>query len=140
MGDGTAEMVDRLERAIAAWNQGDLDEYMTLYDDDVVLHGLAPQPMDKEAVRGFYEGIFAGLPGSQIEILDTFGTGDRLCGRFVQRGRHGGELMGVPPSGREVELAGITILAFRDGRVVERWTQADMLGLMGQIGALPPPG
>lgn len=134
------QMVARLEQAIEAWNSGDLDEYLTLYDDSVTLHGYGPEPMDKAAVRSFYEGIFAGLPGSRIELLDSFGEGDRIVTRFVQRGRHDGELMGVPASCNEVEMHGITILAFRDGLVTERWASADMLGLMGQIGAVPPPG
>ena len=134
------EMTQRLEQAIGAWNRGDLDEYLSLYDDQVTLYGYGPEPMDKTAVKGFYEGIFAGLPGSQIELLDTFGGGDRIAARFVQRGRHDGELMGVPTTGRDVELSGITILAFREGRVIERWACADMLGLLVQIGALRPPG
>lgn len=131
-------MVERLEEAIQAWNRGELDEYLTLYDDAVTLYGYGPEPMDKVAVRGFYEGIFSSLPGSQIELVDAFGSGDRIAARFVQRGRHEGELMGVPPTGREVVLLGITILAFRDGRVIERWASADMLGLLVQLGAIPP--
>jgi predicted ester cyclase len=133
------EMTERLEEAIAAWNRGDLDAYLTLYDEGVRLHGYSPSPLDKAAVRGFYEGIFAGLPGSQIELVDVFGSGEKLVARFVQRGRHDGPLMGVPPTGREVALTGITVMAFRDGRVVERWSAADMLGLLVQIGAVPAP-
>jgi steroid delta-isomerase-like uncharacterized protein len=133
------EMIQRLERAIAAWNRGDLDDYLTLYGDEVTLHGYSPEPMGKAAVRTFYEGIFAGLPGSQIELVDTFGSGDRIAARFSQRGRHNGELIGMPATGRQVELNGITILAFRDERVIERWAAADMLGLLVQIGAVTPP-
>jgi steroid delta-isomerase-like uncharacterized protein len=134
------QMTRRLSEAIEAWNRGDLDAYLTLYDDSVRLHGYSPSPLDKTAVRGFYAGISAGLPGSQIELVDVFGAGDRIVARFVQRGRHDGSLMGVPPTGREVELNGITVLEFRDGRVVERWSVADMLGLLVQIGAVPAPG
>jgi steroid delta-isomerase-like uncharacterized protein len=128
--------VERLEQAIEAWNRGDLAEYLTLYDDDVVLHGYAPVPLDKAAVTGFYEGIGGGLPGSRIELLDTVASGDRVAARFVQTGRHDGPLLGVPPTGREVRIDGITILAFRDGRVTERWASADMLGLLTQLGAI----
>lgn len=66
--------------------------------------------------------------------------GDRLVARFSLTGRHAGDFLGVPATGREVELAGITILAFEDGRAVERWSSADMLGLLVQIGAVPAPG
>jgi predicted ester cyclase len=47
--------------------------------------------------------------------------------------------MGVPASGTPIALAGITILHFRDARCVERFSQADMLGLLIQIGAVPAP-
>jgi predicted ester cyclase len=129
-------MSARLDEAIEAWNRAELDAYLTLYDERVTLHGYGPEPMGLEAVRGFYEGIFAGLPGSRLEILDRVAEGDELVVRFVQRGRHDGELMGVAATGRDVELNGITILRFEGDRVIERWSQADMLGLMTQIGAV----
>jgi predicted ester cyclase len=50
-----------------------------------------------------------------------------------------GAIMGVPASGTPIALAGITILHFRDARCVERFSQADMLGLLIQIGAVPAP-
>jgi hypothetical protein len=50
-----------LAQAIDRWNAGDLDGYLRLYDDKVRLHGFTPQPMDKLAVRAFYEAIFAAL-------------------------------------------------------------------------------
>jgi predicted ester cyclase len=54
-------------------------------------------------------------------------------------GRHVGEFMGVPATGTPIALPGITILCFRDGRCVERFSRADMLGLLIQLGAVPAP-
>lgn len=54
-------------------------------------------------------------------------------------GRHVKEFMGVPATGTSITLPGITILHFRDDRVIERFSQADMLGLLVQIGAVPAP-
>jgi predicted ester cyclase len=54
-------------------------------------------------------------------------------------GRHVGEFMGVPATGNDIALPGITILHFDGDRVVERFSQADMLGLMVQMGAIPAP-
>jgi predicted ester cyclase len=48
--------------------------------------------------------------------------------------------MGVPATGRDIALPGTTILRFEGSRAVERWSQADMLGLLVQLGAIPPPG
>jgi predicted ester cyclase len=54
-------------------------------------------------------------------------------------GRHLGEFMGVPPTGKLIALPGITVLHFDGERVIERFSQADMLGLLVQIGAVPAP-
>ena len=132
---------DALNHALAAFNEGDIDRYLDLYDDHVQVHGYTPAPLDKAGARAFYQGILTGLPDSTLEALDRIETDDTIVVRFVQRGTHRGELLGVPATGRPVELHGITILRFGDeARVVERWTQADLLGLLVQVGAIPPPG
>jgi predicted ester cyclase len=126
--------------AVARWNAGDLDGYLEIYDEDIRLHGYSPEPMDKAAVRAFYTGIFAAFPGCRLTIDETLTDGDRLCCRYTLTGRHQGEFLGVPGTGTEITLPGITILHFRDGRCVQRWSSADLLGVLGQIGAFPPAG
>ena len=59
-----------------------------------------------------------------------------MCGiRFPMSGRHVEEFMGVPVTGTTITLPGITILHFRGDRVIERLSQADMLGLLVQLGS-----
>lgn len=128
-----------LDTAIERWNAGDLDGYLGLYDDGVVLHGYTPEPMAKPAVREFYGAIMAAFPGCRITVHETFTEGERLACRFTLTGRHDGPFLGVPATGTDIALPGITILHFRDGRCVERWSSADMLGVLVQIGAVPPP-
>ncbi len=130
---------DTVERARAAWNANDLDGYLELYDDEIRLHGYSPEPMDKRAVRAFYESVFAAFGENRLEFHDVFSAGDRTCIRFTMRGRHVGEFMGVAATNSSVALPGITVLHFRDERCVERWSSADMLGLLVQIGAAPAP-
>ena len=68
----------------------------------------------------------------------TLWDGDACTIRFTMTGRHVGEFMGVPATGAAIALPGVTI--HLDGeRVVERFSQADMLGLLVQIGAVPAP-
>jgi predicted ester cyclase len=55
-------------------------------------------------------------------------------------GTHRGGFLSIPPTGRDVSVDGLTILHFRDGLCVERWSQADMLGWLVQLGAIEPPG
>ncbi len=136
---------DHLDRAVARWNAGDLDGYLGLYDETLRLHGYAPEPMGKAEATGFYQMICATLspPGRATPVLDihdAMESGDRLACRFTMSGAHSGPFMNIPASGKPYMLAGITMLRFANGRVVERWASADMLGLLVQIGAVPPPG
>ncbi len=83
--------------------------------------------------------MWAGFPGIQLTIEDTIAEGDQLAARFRLDGEHKGEFMGIPPTGRAIVLSGQTVLRFREGRIVERWTTADMFGLLMQLGAIPAP-
>jgi steroid delta-isomerase-like uncharacterized protein len=128
-----------LEAAVAAWNNGDGEAYLKVYDPSIRHHGVGPEPVDHAGNRTFYESLWAAFPGSRIVIDDTLAEGDHLAARFRLTGEHRGDFMGVPGTGRAFVLNGLTILRFRDGRVVERWTTADLLGLLMQLGAIPAP-
>jgi predicted ester cyclase len=87
-----------------------------------------------------YEDVFAAFDSPQLEFEDTLAAGDRVVIRFTMTGRHRGAFMGVPATGTDVALPGITILRFGEGgKAIERWSSADMLGLLVQLGAVPAP-
>jgi predicted ester cyclase len=130
---------DALTAAVESWNAGDLDGYLNLYDESIRLHGYAPAPMDKADVRGFYEQTFAGLDAPTLAFHEVLWDGEACTIRFTMSGRHTGEFLGVPATGADVAIDGITILHFSGERVVERWSQADMLGFLVQVGAVPAP-
>lgn len=131
---------DALATAVDAWNVGNGERYLELYDTSIVHHGPAPEPLEQEANRAFYEELWAAFPGAQLVIDDTIVDGDRLAARFRLSGEHKGEFRGIPATGRPFVLSGQTILRFQDGRVVERWTTSDLLGLLTQLGVFPTPG
>ena len=130
---------DALKAARASWNAGDLDGYLELYDESIRLHGYSPEPMGKAEVREFYEAIFAAFDSPQLDFHEVLWDGASCTIRFTTTGRHVGEFLGVPATGNDIAVPGITILRFAGDRVVERFSQADMLGLMVQIGAIPAP-
>ena len=129
-----------LQRAFEAWNAGNLEGYLALYDDSIKLHGYSPAPMDKTAVRGFYEMIHRAFDGPQLTFHDVFSDGDRLAIRFTMTGTHRDQFVGLAPTGRSIAVHGITILRFSEGRCVERWSSVDMYGWLAQLGAVPPLG
>ena len=63
--------------------------------------------------------------------------GDTLACRYRLQATHQGEFMGVPATGNAVVVPGMTMLRFADGKCIERWNQADMLGWLQQLGAVP---
>jgi predicted ester cyclase len=128
-----------LSRALERWNAGDLGGYLALYDEQIRLHGYSPRPMDKREVHGFYEMIFTAFDSPKLEFHEVVWDGPRCAVRFTMSGRHVGEFMGVGATAASITLPGITILHFAGDRVIERFSQADMLGLLMQIGAVPVP-
>ena len=94
----------------------------------------------REANRQFWAAFFAGLPDLSATVEDLVMSGDRVVGRFVYRGTHTGELMGIPASGKPVEMRSIDIWRVEDGMFAEHWDELNLLEVFQQIGALPPLG
>jgi predicted ester cyclase len=135
----TESNVEIYRAAIDRFNRGDLDGYLHLYSDDVVFGGVSQEPMDKAGVRAFHEQFVAAFPAAQVRIADLVESGDKPAARLEFALDHQGEFMGVPATGNDAHFAMTTILTMRDGKCVERWTTADMLGLLIQLGAVPAP-
>jgi steroid delta-isomerase-like uncharacterized protein len=72
----------------------------------------------REANRQFWTGFFGGLPDLSATMEDLVIAGDRVVGRFVYRGTHTGELMGIPASGNAVEMRSIDIWRLQDGNII----------------------
>jgi ketosteroid isomerase-like protein len=130
--------------AIRNWNAGDLDGYLNMYDPSVLLYRYASEPLDKAGVVARYKAAWANLsmPGKKGPLLtidDVFEAGDRVVSRFTMSGVQSGSFMNFSPTGKRYDLPGITILKFRDGKVVQRWSCADRLKQLVQLGVLQLP-
>ncbi len=125
-----------LERARQQWNSGSLEGYLELYDPRVILHGYQGVEPGLASVRAFYQGFWAAFPNSPLIFEDVFGFSDKVTCRGIVQATHSGPFQGIPPTGKQIALPLITILRFNDGKCVERWSQADFLGLLGQLGVL----
>ena len=94
----------------------------------------------REANRQFWTAFFAALPDLSATMEDLVISDDRVVGRFVYRGTHTGEFMGIPASGSQVEMRSIDIWRVQDAMFVEHWDELNLLQLFQQMGALPPLG
>lgn len=98
----------------------------------------SPEPLrGPEGVRAFVARYLAAFPNGRITVDEQFAEGDNVATRWTGRGRHEGELMGIPPTGKDVTVWGITMSRLRGGKVVEEWTNWDTLGMLQQLGAVP---
>ncbi len=82
----------------------------------------------------------SAFPDLQATVEDQVAEGDKVASRFTFRGTHRGELAGIPPTGNQVEVTGIVISRIEGGKGAEDWSNYDALGMMQQLGVVPPPG
>jgi steroid delta-isomerase-like uncharacterized protein len=130
-----------VQSAVEAFNRGDWDAVDRLFAVDYVDHdpsraGLPPGP---EGVKQAWSMFRAALPDLQGAIEDMIAEGDKVVVRGVVRGTHQGELMGIPPTGRQVTVTLIDINRIEGDKLVERWAEQDNLGMMQQLGVIPEP-
>lgn len=124
-----------------AFNAGRLDVIDEIVASDYVGHDPAlPEELRGPAgIRELIAGYRAAFPDIHITIEDQIADGDRVVTRWSAKGTHQGELMGMPATGKQTTVTGITIDRIADGRIAESWDNWDTLGLMQQLGAIPAP-
>jgi steroid delta-isomerase-like uncharacterized protein len=137
---GPMEDVKEIARRVleGPW-QGKLDEVLELVGDDYVGHvpGV-PEPIrGKDGFREFASSYLAGFPDGTITIDDQIAEGEFVATRWTGRGTNTGELMGMPPTGKQVIVEGITYSRIADSKAREAWLIWDTLSMMQQLGAVP---
>ncbi len=116
------------------WSQGDPAAALEFYAASFTLNG-AEETAEAFTTRSLaWREHFSGF-GATVE--QTIACGDRVISRTTYRGTHQGAFKTVPMTGRSIEVTGIDIFRFRDGRVVEHWHEADHYAMFAQLGALP---
>lgn len=103
------------------------------------LAGIA-EPLDREAFKQFGMRFYLAFSQGQHQFDEILVDGDRVvtCGVFTAI--HSGEFQGLPPTGKQINLAVMHIDRLEHGKIVEHWGQGDALGLMQQLGIVFLPG
>lgn len=94
-------------------------------------------PMDIAGHSGFGVMFYQGFPDIYHTIDDVIAEGDQVTVRFTLRGAHTGNFMGIPATGKSIEVSAIAMLSFVTGRVSTLTAQFDQIGLMQQLGVIP---
>ncbi len=94
----------------------------------------------REAYKQMVSVFVTAFPDLVITIEDVIAEGDKAVCRWAWRGTHQAELMGIPPTGKQVTSSAISIYRIAGGKIAEAWVNFDALGMMQQLGVVPPPG
>ncbi len=120
-------------------SNGDIEGFGALLADDFVEHeetpGLAPT---REGVKQFFHMYRAAFPNLRLDPEDVLPSGDKVVARARATGTHEGELMGIPATGKDIDVQLIDIMRYdEEGLVVEHWGVVDLMAMMQQLGVVP---
>ncbi len=128
--DNKAKMRQFYEEVVQNGNIARLDEFAA---PDFVDHNPGPgQAPGAEGIKQFFTAIRAAVSDLRVSVEQIIAEGDRVAAHVSMSGTHTGELMGLPPSGKEVVIRVSDIVRIENGKAVERWGVEDMSGFVSQ--------
>lgn len=116
---------------------GDLDAVERFIAPDHLNHDptAPPVPPGPQGVRQLVKHYREAFPDLRFEIAEAIAQEDRVAHRWTLRGTHQGEIAGIAPTGREVEVSGLEINRIDAGKIAESWALSDAAGLKEQLEA-----
>jgi steroid delta-isomerase-like uncharacterized protein len=115
----------------------DIDGVVSYCAPDAVWHGFTPQPLDNAGYRQAIQVFLDAFPDSRFVVRHLVAEGDEVAAPHQLRGTHNGAFQGIPPTGKPVVVDAIAIFRIADKKVARVWLNAEILGLLMQIGAIP---
>jgi steroid delta-isomerase-like uncharacterized protein len=110
-----------------------------VWEDVIEQVPLPGQGPGLEGLKDILRAMRTGFPDIVFSILEQIAEQDKVASRFEWSGTHKGEFLGIPATGRPVRVWGIVIDRLEDGRIKDTRILMDTVGLLGQLGVLPPP-
>ncbi len=124
----------RLMQAVGAGRYQEADKLLAA---EFVDHNPMPgQPPGPAGFKDWMRAARAAFPDLTATVQDLVASSERLAARVRYRGTHSGTFLGIAATGREVDFEAFHFARFRNGRIVEWWGTADLLGALRQIGAV----
>ena len=120
-------------------NANDLDALDQVVAADISTPDIMPgMPSGIEGARQAHKIGIAGMPDWHVTIEDLIAEGDMVAARITMTGTHIGDFVGIPPTGRRIKISGMYIARIANGKIVEHRGVEDAVGLLQQLGAMPP--
>ena len=121
-------------------NEGRLERADDLVKEDFVeLDPLPGQEQGREGLKAVIHQLRTAFPDMHWVVKEMVAESDKVVTRFVWTGTQRGEFLGIPATGRSVEVKGVVIDRLEDGKMADSRILMDTFGLMQQLGVIPAP-
>lgn len=139
LGDASRRL---LEESFNGGNVGLIEELVApeALNHDPALPAAMRDLRGPEALKRVAAMYRAAFPDLRMTVDDVIVADDKVVLRWHSEGTHRGELAGLAPTGTHGSVTGISIDRWKDGKIVEAWSEWDNMGLARQLGAAPPEG
>jgi steroid delta-isomerase-like uncharacterized protein len=135
--EGNKALVRRFYEEIDNGNLAAMDELVAEHyvNHDPSFPGL---PGGREGLKRAFEIFRHATPGHHV-IEDQIAEGDKVVTRLRGVGKHEGEVLGIPPSGNELNVKAVAIHRIENGKLAEHWSATDTAALLQQLGVINLP-
>jgi len=121
------------------WNKHNIAAFEKYFTSNIIFHS-AEGDMNAEQFKGLSQAYFTAFPDLHITSDYLVAEGDKVVKVWTANCTHNGELMGIPATGKRIVVKGIEMFRIVDGKIAEIWSSMDNLGMLQQIGVIPPMG
>ena len=130
-----SDLMTPINKFYAVYNDSNLDLWDEAMADNYVGHVNADTIPSREIGKGFIGALLTAFPNIHYTVEDMVTEGNKVTSRWSATATHTGDLFGMPPTGKDVTMIGITIFRVVNGRIAELWDVWDQAGMMAQLTA-----
>ena len=121
------------------WNKANMAAFDKYFTAGLIMH-FADGDQNREQFKGLCQAYFTAFPDLHITTDDLVAEGDKVTKVWTANCTHNGDFMGIPATGNRIIVKGIEVFRIADGKIAEIWASMDNLGMMQQLGVIPPMG
>ena len=130
------------DRVLEMWNEANLTIVDTVYAQEFVRHdcGVPEDIVGLDNVKNYLKNFFNAFPDLNVTVDETIMEGNKLVQRWTLTGTNTGSMAEMPPTGKKVQLSGVSIIDMVNGKATEIWDYYNVLDMYQQLGfTLVPP-
>jgi steroid delta-isomerase-like uncharacterized protein len=133
-------IVQRLYEEV--WNRRKLEVIKEIISPSHALQApnMSGSSIGPEAYKRNVLAFLAGFPDLRWSIEDTIAEKDKVVACWTISGTHKGDYLGMPATNKKVSVEGITVHNVAGGKIMDSYSNWDVLGMMQQLGVVPPLG